>query len=455
MEKSNGLGNYQKGNFMNNFKSNAGVTLIELIIVISLIGIIVAVATRMIVFSVNSQERISTEYQIQSDMRIASEVVNQEVRHASAVFMLNQDQYTDSSDLKDGWNYFATSDDHKEIVHYKWDEISGTHNISSLAEAQSGISYKLSFKRLNSDDKVVKFKLDGYLDRTGNPKVTIESMLDALNSVVVDDLGTTPNPAISLAYRSEDIPDPEKIKVAVTLVLDKSGSMGYQMGGGNTDIRIDVMRTKSKELIDIFADMDNVYISLVPFSTYADAEDFKKAEDEAADLKSDINGLTAGGGTNAGDGLRRSYYKHYNFNSSETDRVLNYTILLMDGNPTYYPMRDGSEYYGELNSIYTGGNGSTSYTESARYIENFANNIIKNQSGTDALYMKTFVIGFTGVPAEVTRAEAIANYHTDSSDERIKGMYYPATNSDELEEVFKSIADFILSETWHIYGPID
>src|SRR5690606_33630215 len=95
---------------------------------------------------------------------------------------------------------------------------------------------------------------------------------------------------------------------------------------------------------------------------------------------------------------------------------------------------------------------STVY-DSTKYIENLVAATVKNPTGTKPVYMKTFVIGFTAVPTQVTRAQDIANYHTHSSDDRIKGMYYAATSSDELEQVFNSIAEYILNETWHIYGP--
>lgn len=442
---------------MKRFKVKSGFTLIELLIALALVAMIIGTAGTMIVFSIKSQNVVDKEFQIQSDMRIASEIVNQNVRHATAVFMLNEDQYQDSTDLKDGWDYFALSDDNKEIVHYKWNEVSGSHNQISLVQAHEGIYYGLNFKSVLNDARLVEFNLEGYQEGSVTPKVTISSVLNALNSVVVDDAGTAFAPSVSLAYRSEDIPDPDKIKVAVTMVLDKSGSMSWPMDGRNgtsPDIRMTVMKARAKELIDTFADMDNVYVSLIPFSTYGEASDFKHAKTERLALKNQIDGLIASGGTNAGDGVRRSYFKHKTFNEGEADRVLNYTILLMDGEPTYFTRRNSSEHYGpENNQLSLGGNGSTTINESTKYIENLVAATVKSPSGSKPVYMKTFVIGFTAVPSEVTRANNIAGYHSHPTDDRIKGMYYAATSSDELERVFGSIAAYILNETWHIYGP--
>lgn len=444
---------------MKKFKIRNGITLIELIIVMSIIVVIISLAGTMMIFSTKSQAAVNMEFQIQSDMRLASEIVNQELRYSSAVFMLNEHQFEDSSDLKSGWSYFTLSDDDKEIVHYVWDESTSTHKQVSLVKAQDNILFNLNFKGVDSDSRMIDFKLDGYIEGSSGSKVSVSSVLNALNAAVVDDSGTPISPSVTLAYRSDDIPDPEKVKIAVTMVLDKSGSMGYEMGGGNSDIRISVMKEKAKELIDTFADMDNVYISLIPFSTNANNPGaFLKAEDNKVSLKNSIDSLNANGGTNAGDGLRRSYYQHVDFVDPDHE-VLHYTILLMDGNPTFWPSLNGStNYYGTGNisdsTSNMGGNGSSTISGSMSYIESFSNGYIKKNDSTQTVFMKTFVIGFTGVSEEVSRAQDIANYHSHSTDDRIKGMYYAATNSAELEEVFNSIVDFILSETWHIYGPI-
>ena len=444
---------------MKKFKIRNGVTLIELILAVSIISIVISLAGTMMVFSTKSQATVSSEFQIQSDMRLASEILNQELRYSSAVFLLNENQFKDSSDLKSGWSYFALSDDDRAIVHYVWNESTSTHEQVSMVRAQNNTLYKLIFSDVDSDSRMINFKLDGYIEGSSESKASVSSVLNALNSAVVDNSGTLISPAIALAYRSDDIPDPEKVKIAVTMVLDKSGSMGYEIGGGSTDIRISVMKEKAKELIDTFYDMDNVYISLIPFSGNAnDPGAFLKVKDNKVSLKNSIDSLTASGGTNAGDGLRRSYYQHVNFVDPDNE-VLHYTILLMDGNPTFWPSLDGSSnYYGTGNISNStsdmGGNGSTTIDDSMSYIELFSNGYIKKNDATQTVFMKTFVIGFSGISADVSRCESIANYHSLSTDDRIKGYYYAATNSTDLENVFNSIADFILKETWHIYGPI-
>ncbi|MGI5834812.1 MAG: VWA domain-containing protein [Bacteroidales bacterium] len=445
---------------MKEFKIRNGFTLIEIVIVISFLVVIFSLAGTMMTFSTKSQAAVEKEFQLQSDMRIASEIVNQELRYSTAVFMLNEHQYGDSSDLKNGWNYFTLSDDKKEIVQYIWDKGTNSHKKISLVKAQNNILFKLIFDGVVTDSRMINFNLDGFYEGSSDSKVSVSSVLNALNAAVVDNSGTPLAPALTLAYRSDEVPDPEKVKIAVTMVLDKSGSMGDPMGGtgsGSSSIRISVMKEKAKKLIDTFADLDNVYVSLISFSTNANNPGaFLRAKDHKTSLKNSIDSLYANGGTNAGDGLRRSYYQHVDFDDPDHE-VLHYTILLMDGNPTYWPRKGGTDYYGTGDISQTGGTGTettSNINNSMDYIESFCNGYIKKTDSSQKVFMKTFVIGFTGISTEVSRAQTIADYHTHSTDSRIKGMYYAATNSNELEEVFKSIVNFILKETWHIYGPI-
>ena len=442
------------------YRTRNGFTLIELIIVMSIAIIIISSAGTIITFSMKSQAAVNKEFQIQSEMRLASEVLNQELRYSSAVFMLNEHQYQNSSNLKSGWSYFTLSDDDKEIVHYVWDKGAGVHKKVSMIKAQDDILFNMVFDGVITDSRMINFNLDVYTEGGGGTKLSVSSVLNALNAAVVDNSGTPISPAVTLAYRSDNIPNPENVRVAVTMVLDRSGSMGDQMGGGNNAIRIQVMKEKAKELIDTFANMDNVYVSLIPFSTNANSPgSFVKAKDNKTSLKNSIDSLNANGGTNAGDGLRRSYYQHVDFTDPNYE-ILHYTILLMDGNPTYWPVKGSGNprYYGTGDISNVGGTGSESpasnITNCMDYIKTLCDGYIKKNDSSQKVFMKTFVIGFTGVPAEVSRAMEIANYHSHSTDDRIKGMYYAAANSAELKEVFNSIVDFILKETWHIYGPI-
>lgn len=443
---------------------NKGFTLIEVILVLGFMGIIIATTTSLILFSNRTHEVIVQEFQVQSDMRVASEVINQQVRHATAVFLLNSNQYN-SQNLSDGWNYFGVSDDESEIIHYHWNKGLNKHDIQVLASASPGVSYNMSFSPTHEDTLMVDFILNGFTESSNNPKTSIKSSLNALNTVVVDDSGTATQPSVVLAYRSQDIPTPDQIKVAVAMVLDTSGSMDWDMNGNTTNNnnikRIQLMKNRSKELLDTFSSIGNVYVSIIPFSKSANKPgDFYLASEKADDLKGEIDGLNAVGGTNIGDGLRRAYHQHDTFNKKNTSsQILNYTILLMDGNPTYWPRRNGESYFGDgdITESHNGGNGSITVANIAAsmpYIENLGNNVIRKNDTTQGVFQKTFVIGFSALSSDVSNAKTIAEeYLNHPTDSRINGTYYPATSSEELAEVFRSISEVILKETWHIYGP--
>lgn len=440
----------------------SGFTLVELIIVLVFISTVIGLSTTMILFSNNAHKVVQKEFEIQSDMRLASEVINQEIRHSTAVFMLNGHLFTPSN-LKDGWNYFSVSDDGTEIVHFIWDKTANTHTEIPLVKANSGVVYKMTFTQSHEDALMVDFFLEGYFEDHMTPKVTIKSSLSALNTVVVDESGTLSNPSIAMAYRDEEIPSVDQVKVSVALVLDVSGSMDWDLNGDTTSNnsikRITLMKGKAKELIDIFADMGNVHVALIPFSTNANNPgNFLHAHTNATSLKASIDGLNANGGTNVGDGLRRAYYHHGSFNAANSgSTVLNYTILLVDGNPTLWPRQSGVDYFGTGNISQNGGTGyndEANITNSMPYIQKLGADYILKTDPSQTVFQKSFVIGFTAKPIEVSRAKTIAeSYLHHPTDNRINGKYYAATNADELGQVFRAISDVILKETWHIYGP--
>lgn len=453
-----------------------GFTLVELTVVMALIGIVFLTVGNLLNFSIKSQKKVYNEYQLQSDMRIASQVVTEQIRSSSAIFMLNENQFK-VNDLKEGWNYFALSSDKKQMVQYIWDSESPPHKIKPLVGFQSDLVFNMAFDKPKDDSLLATFELSAYLANSDNRKLTLKSDINAINSVVVDDSGTLTYPAVALAYRTDEIPSSEQIKVAVTMVLDTSGSMSFDMAGNPSpgysgynsyifdanDVRIDHLRNRGQNLIDKFADMGNVDVSIIPFSkeskiltipSGSGSNGFYNAKDNKESLKRLISGLSADGGTNTGDGIRRSYYQHLDYNTNNSGKVLNYTILLVDGNPTYYTKisSNNSNYYtGADVAQYIGGSGNdSSQTVSMEYIKELGNTLIKNAD----VDIKTFVIGFTAEPSEVSRAESIAIDHsTHPTNQARKGYYYSATNADQLSEVFDSIADKILEDVWHIYGP--
>lgn len=465
---------------MDRKKSIAGFTLVELTVVIVLLGLVISLAGQFINFSFLSQRKSIDEYDLQSEVRHASIVVNDAIRNSTVTFALPDDVFEGAK--KDRWNYLGI-ENQKEIVQYTWNSTTNTHDRVVLIAARDDVFYNLTFDQKDPDSKLLEFNLEAYLAGREDQKINIQSELDALNSVAVEDGGSDDVPAVALAYRTDPAPSPEvqttreEVTLAIALVLDDSGSMDFDMNGRDYwdwhydqyNVRVDILQTKAKALIDQFAllanpDADpdaesgNIKVSIIPFAN--DADDVGPMMDVVANksqLKTKINGLSAYGGTNTGDGLRRAYYQLEQYNEDHpTDEIVNYIILLTDGNPTYYSSNSHYSYDPQWNDSdcrYVRGTGQQeepNLTNSMNYVQYIGQNLVVGRS----LDIRTFVIGFTAVSSEVSRARSIAESAcTHATNENRRGTYYAATSAIELENVFTEITTTILLETWHIYGP--
>lgn len=447
-------------------KSNKGVTLVELVIVLALLTFGIGIAVNMILFSRNAQAKTLEEFDFQSEMRQSSQFVNDEIRNSTVVFAVPQSAFNNKKAM---WNYLGLKDS-KTLVQYKWNESANDHDEIILYESDNDVSLNLMFKKKNLDSKLIEFTLQGYIDGKSDPKMTIKSELEAFNSLVVEDGGTPSYPATALAYRTDDTPVPttkagKKVVAAVTLVLDKSGSMAWGMKGkdsspeDNTNPeRMATLKNKANKLIEQFYNMTgNIYVSIIPYSSNANGtHTFRNAKDEITSLQSDISKLKANGATNIGDGMRRGFYalKIFSQNPKQIDsslpsntEVIPYLIVLTDGEPTKYSgtsTTDNGSYRiadGDVNNSYIHGPGDKYNSKTTDYVKKIADDLIKG----GGLNIRTYAIGFTAVPAEITQAKNIA-IHTN-------GKYFEANSDVQLEAVFDEIGETILKEMWHIYGP--
>lgn len=448
-----------------NLNKRKGITLVELIIVLSIVGIVFSLASSMLVFSIKSFGIVEEEFEIQSSMRLTSQVISNYIKESSAIFMLNEVQFDDTH-LKNEWDFFALSSDKTKVIQYKWDDVSKTHIPTILAESYPGITYSLAFDKSDSGSLLGGFSIKA-IGSSGQVKVGIDNELNAINSVVVDNTGNVGNPAVAIAYRTSDIPDPSKPRISVTLVIDKSGSMAWDLlgntlsgGYSNANSRLSIMRTRTLELINELEKIGNVHVSVVRFSDNANKTDNYHTLYKIGTHKSTIDNLVtsineASGGTNIGDAMRRAYYIHSGFKGSNTGNLLHYNIQLMDGNPTYWTEKNGSYYYldGDIdnstNRKGTGQEDNTNMTKSMTYVEKVGENLYK----LGAVEIKTFVIGFTANPNNVNRLSNIAGYVTSPTNSNIVGQYYEASSGEALQQVYRDISKKIEMDAWHIYGP--
>lgn len=449
----------------------AGFTLIEIIVTIAIIGMVFALAGSFINFSFTSEKKVEREYELQSEMRRATELLNHSIRDATVTFVMPG--YVSSDTIKDDWSYFGVSEDGSEFVQYVWTEdpdgSNGRHEKNVVISKRDGTKYSLVLNN-KTKTKLVGYKLE--LQKDDGRILSVSSTLAAINSVAVDYNSSEKNPAAVIAYRTDERPKPgenKKVTIVISMVIDDSGSMGYAMDGSyptyNNKARKTIMKAKADALIDSFT--DNVVLGVVRFSSDANGPSaLIKLTDESTKIavKNSIP-TNANGGTNTGDGLRRAYYQLKSYvKTSPDEEVLYYIILLTDGNPTYYSHTAGTRKYrnndravaeedyqiDNLNIDDRGGTGSSDpYSNSLNYTKVVGERLLRADAG---LNIRTFVIGFSGVSADIDKAITIAaNCNPAGTDK--KEIYFEADSEESLGIAFDAIKESMLSEYWHIYGP--
>lgn len=498
-----------------------GLTLVELILTISLLSVIIIAATNIITFTTRGHQATIDEYDIQSNIRIVSQKVNTVIRDSSAVFILHRDN---ANNLTPEWNYLMINPEKDKLINYIWNPTTNSHDISELFPSAEGVTLDLEYIKENTMDvnRLLKFNLA--VEGLGEAR-TIETEIESKNSLQIVDRSYS-REANTLAYRiDERIDEVSNSQAVVGMVLDKSGSMNRRMDGSSSinnnhnntfyHSRIKLMKQEAVRLVEDLADYPNVYISINPFDSTANAsKDMLNAEQNLETnpgLKNIINDLSANGGTNTGDGIRRAYYKIKEFNELQentTKTNKNFMIILVDGVTTYGSIHEnvtqdiietethhgqtysynGREYmfsHSEVKYIwgwsrtyyyykrspyttYVLGNNSivnskasnnTLYS-SGRYFGNGSNldsygteyverigELVQNYKQGTNEEIKVYVIGFSNVTADYGSLEDIAMATTGDT------VYYEAGSVEALEAIFSGIQKDISDALWHIGGP--
>lgn len=360
-----------------------GFTLVELLIAIALITVVIIVSMNMFFFGTNAHRLTFKEYEIQSDVRIATEQVTNIVRYSKAVFGVPYPFVESTSKMDPGWSYFMVSPDGKRIVSMDYNDTTKVHEEKIIVEEQDNIEYEMIFEKDKNakNDNVMIYKIYAQVvDENGNKvrdKIVFESKVESVNAVQVADKGTAAAPSIALAYRNDGQTSGKgKNEIAyITIITDVSGSMAERPDGNNandnsTDAtkhsRIKLVKEAlagqekgtvlvKEGIIQRFAKEENVFVSLIPFSTTANAPDPMNNSkpdarhdiyevfdaEQSKTLQEKAKALKAFGGTNTGDALRQAYHLHNDFRDrmkatiKPEDQVHHYMILLVDGQTTY------------------------------------------------------------------------------------------------------------------------
>lgn len=454
-------------------KNNKGLTLVELIIAMGIMSLIFITAGSFMMYGTKTHKMTSNEFEVQSIIRLLASDISKSIRTSSATFTLYK---PDNNNFTDKWSYIMVSKDKKRVVKYEWDDKKNQRIESVIMDEVDGATFRLEFKK-NKDsktDNLINFKI--IADINGNERI-VESGLEGLNSLQVIDKHNTKNPSNTIAYRLDNRPGAiTDNQVAVAMVLDRSGSMAKNMNAGTaaktSDQRIFKLKKEANALITELAKNPNIYVSLNPFSSTANGSKEMvpaQANNGANSLLTDtINSMTADGGTNTGDGMRKAYYRIKEFNEKKevTKNTKNFMIILVDGVTTFssvhkvtpidYVIGDNqiddtwnnnSKNYKTFypNGQYYG-KGSSLDTDGTNYVT-LIGNMIQDYESKFGEGTKVYVIGFSNVKSEKESLKDIAKATSKSN------IYYEAGDETALSEIFKMIKSDIDDSLWHIGGP--
>lgn len=153
--------------------NNKGITLIELLIVMALMGVIGAVAFSMYLFGNNTYLKVDKQYQLQSDLRLSTDYIIKEVRNASELEIVE----VPISTFVQGYHYIYI--ENKKLIYY--------YNENSVAKTESVLQNDLfnpAFKRLKlSNNKNMLSIVFIGAKISQNYKVDTEVLLNNINGL--------------------------------------------------------------------------------------------------------------------------------------------------------------------------------------------------------------------------------------------------------------------------------
>lgn len=476
-----------------------GFTLVEVLIAIGILAILLVVVSNLLRVPTKANQMSEKEFQVQSALRVASESVNNSVRNASAVFLLTKATPIDANeDLSEKWDYLICEerDGVSEVVHYRWMK-SGSgfkHVRNVIAEAKSEkVHFFIDFET-SDNGKLLQYKIMAQDIETGQKK-EVSSEIKPLNSFnIVDNAKKDPltgkKIGNALAFRN-DVPDPSMggqqgyDVIMVSLVLDVSGSMLKNLNGNwytaPAKMRKTILIKEAKKLVDRLLSSPNkerIMVNIYPFSPRAFYRYSSEKRDKCRFIKLQDNGISQesliksviddldprlGDGTNIGDGIRWAYYDILEKEKeNKTKRTKNFLLVLSDGYPTDFTMKNDVSYYGSgddpslrYNSIESE---AMVYTKKmAEYVKKFPKQIDGSSFpdiSPEAEKIDVTVIGFSNVPEETSKSTEIGM--AIGAEPGTNGQYFIKAGSEAaLDAAFSQFTDKVLDKAslWYVVSP--
>jgi hypothetical protein len=239
----------------------------------------------------------------------------------------------------------------------------------------------------------------------------------------------------------EDVPA-EAVQVAkqkeIVLVIDTSGSMKWSVSGNKSvsspEQRMTIAKNAANLFLDSMVEDENANVGIVSFSSNGVIKsDIINVSNNLNQLKSNVNGLSAVGGTNVGDGIRLA--KHMLNNGNDVEK---YVVFLGDGKPTGYSYsgnKNRNNYYygtGSAPKTFINSGSNDIGGDSSQYAKNMTT--LLDQRG-----VRSYYIGFT---KDADAKGLILNGDVENS------TFHYAETAQDLEALYQEIADEIKSSVY-------
>jgi T1SS-143 domain-containing protein len=232
---------------------------------------------------------------------------------------------------------------------YYWDDAGDTlyasTNTTSLANAQSTAAFKVELNTATGGFTYTQLKPVDHpghdADGANNgPETSYEDNLVVnLSYQVKDSNGDTATGTISVTI-NDDSPAAAPIVKTVTegasdtnilLILDRSGSMGFDSGVSGYATRLDLLKAAANQLLDQYDAAGDVRVQIVKFNDNAQKQGSVWLS--VADAKTYINGLTADDGTDYDDATALAPDAFDDPGKLTTPGVRNVSYFISDGQP--------------------------------------------------------------------------------------------------------------------------
>lgn len=212
-----------------------GFTLIELLLSIAVGSIIMGSVFSLLTSNTRLYSGTSKEFDLQSQVRYASEVINNNIKNSTVAFAVMDDHFMGKAEgLTEKWDYIGVSEDKDEIINFIWNGSKEVHEKNILVPKRDGYFYNIEFSQdiENEHERLISYTFTVYNNENKREVIEMKTSIEAINAIQIVDRGLhSVDKAVALAYRTDPTPKAEEQHALIAMVLDTSGSMAWNMSG--------------------------------------------------------------------------------------------------------------------------------------------------------------------------------------------------------------------------------